>query len=312
MAKFVMIPLDGSTLAEQALPLGVSLAQEIASTGADSVLQLVQVVPTPDPFMPISTPDGLITQVDVIETFRATGQDYLDNMKEQLTEAGITVKTHLLEGDAAKELAMLANREEVAYMVISTHGRGGLSRWTLGSVADKVLHLIERPLIIMRPQETMLNMSPFRFSPVRRIVVPLDGSTHAMQVLSHAKKVARLYDAELLLFRSVSAVTPGMSGPEMAFVDTRLYELNLKRAEDDLKEIQASLKGEGFKVRVAVGGMPITDAILAYAAQSESDLIAMATHARGPIGRMIMGSVTDGVVRAGQVPVLVVRTETKE
>ncbi|MGB0385652.1 MAG: universal stress protein [Ardenticatenaceae bacterium] len=313
MTNSVIVPLDGSMLAEQALPLGISVAQQMGSA-----LQLVQVVSMPSPsFSYISTPDGNITRLDVIESFRASAERYLGQMKTQLAEAGIAVETSIIEGDVGPALADFANQQEASYLVMSTHGRGGLSRWSLGSVADQVLHLSERPLIIMRPQEAsesplaeLAGSASANLPQLGRIVVPLDGSPLAEQVLPHAKTLARAYGAELLLWESAYAITRGMIGVEMAVLENRLHEINRNDARDYLKRIKLDLEVEGFKVGFEVGGMPATDAILRYAAKNEADLIAMSTHARGAIGRMIMGSVADGVIRAGPLPVLVIRGET--
>ena len=89
MANSIIIPLDGSTLAEQALPLGVSLAQQM-----DSTLQLVQIIPKANyAFNYLSTPDGNMMPIDIIETYRANAQGYLNQMKTQLLKAGIAVET---------------------------------------------------------------------------------------------------------------------------------------------------------------------------------------------------------------------------
>ncbi len=312
MANCVIVPLDGSKLAEQALPLGISVARQIEST-----LQLVQVIPSADQtFNYISTPDGNMIPIDIIETFRANAERYLEQKKTQLLDVGIAVETTIIEGDIGPAIADLANQEKAAYLVMSTHGRGGLSRWMLGSVTDQVLQLSERPLLIMRPKERSDALLASRLIPAHlpkfaRIVVPLDGEPLAEQVLPHAKTLARAYGAELLLWRSVSAVAPGMIHAEMALLETKFIEMNRNQARDYLNRIKVDLETEGFKVSAAVGGMPATDAILGYAAKTDADLIAMCTHARGAISRMIMGSVADGVIRAGPLPVLVTRAQTK-
>lgn len=315
MSNYVIVPLDGSKLAEEALPMGISLAQEAASAG---VVQLVQVIPKLSQTF-VYLPDSGMTSQELHDAFQASAMGYLEQIKTQLAETGISVETDVLDGDAGSALAKFANKKEVSYLVMSTHGRGGISRWALGSVADQVLQLIKRPLIIMRPQ-TASDMPVAELSngtlnitnlpQLGRIVVPLDGTPFAEQVLPHAEKLARAYDAELLLFRSVSLTPPGM-GSDLALLETKLYEINCNEARNYLKRIKLNLEVEGFKVRAEVGGGQPTDAILAYAKQVEADLIAISTHARGAISRMVMGSVADALIRAGEVPVLATKTETK-
>ncbi|MGB0385516.1 MAG: universal stress protein [Ardenticatenaceae bacterium] len=317
MSNYVIVPLDGSKLAEEALPMGIALAQEAVS---DGVVQVVQVIPKLSQTF-VYLPDNGMNSLELHEAFRASAENYLGKIKTQLAEAGGAVETLVVDGKAGPALAKLANREEVSYVVMSTHGRGGVSRWTLGSVADQVLQLIERPLIIMR-SETVSDAPLAELSggmpkigdlpQLKRIVVPLDGSPFAEQVLPHAKKLARAYDAELLLLRSVSATPPGMIGSDVALLETRLYEINRNQARDYLKRIKLDLQVEGFKVGFEISGGQAADAILSYADNIDADLIAMCTHARGAISRMVMGSVADGIIRAGQVPVLAIKAETKE
>lgn len=322
MVSYVIVPLDGSGLAEQALPLAVSLVrQAIVSADSDSVLQLVQVVPSPiESDSLVSPPEGDMTSLGIVESYRGTAQSYLSQIEADLADAGIRIETSVIEvsqaeprlADVGSALAKFANEQQKSVIVMSTHGRGGFTRLRLGSVADKVLEETDCPLIMMRGQEPMQEMRLRDLPPLRRIVVPLDGSFLAEQVLPHAKAVARRHSAELLLFRSVSAVSPGMIGADAAVLDRRVYEMNRHEARDYLKRIKVNLEVEGFKVRIEVGGMPTAGAILRYAAEVDADLIAMATHARGAIARLIWGSVTALVVRGGQIPVLVTKADTKE
>ena len=317
MSHYVIVPLDGSKLAEEALPLGISLAQKAASAG---VVQLVQVIPSL-PQTIVYFPDSDMTSRELYDAYQASAMGYLKQVKKQLYQTGVSVETHVLDGHAGRTLAKWANREEVSYLVMSTHGRGGISRWALGSVTDQVLHLIERPLIIMRPQtvsDTPLvelsggTLNVTDLPQLKRIVVPLDGTPFAEQVLPHAKKLARAYDAELLLFRATSLMSSGVIGSDVAVLETKMIEINRNKARDYLKGIRFNLEAEGFKVRVKVGVGQPTDAILTYAKQVDADLIAISTHAPGAIRRMVMGSVADALIRAGQVPVLTTKTDTKE
>jgi nucleotide-binding universal stress UspA family protein len=301
MAGYVIVPLDGSKLAEEALPLAVSLAQQM-----DSRLLLVQVVS----LVPIPhKPRYMKAMRKFAKTLCANAKSYLSQVKKQLEESDLPIETAIVKGYPSEAITKLANKEPGSVIVMSTHGRTGLKRWALGSVADKVLHLTRRPLILMHPPPKESTPHLLSHLPqIKRIIVPLDGSSLAEEVLPHVKKLARVYQAELLLFRSISTMPSELStiSPE-----TNWDQVIHSDAQKYLERIVADLRAEGFSARAMIGDVPVADRILAHAASEKTDLIAMTTHARNALGRLILGSVTDRVVRAGDLPVLVTRAETQ-
>ena len=141
MSSTVLVPLDGSVFAEEALPLGVSLAKR---TGHP--LKLVRVAPLPGPalsYVPIET------RVEVATAFREISQEYLDGVAARVAEQ-VAVTSAVLQGEPAEVIANLATEEQVAYLVMATHGLGGFSRWTLGSVADRVVRAGPVPGLVTR------------------------------------------------------------------------------------------------------------------------------------------------------------------
>ncbi|MDQ4076594.1 MAG: universal stress protein [Chloroflexota bacterium] len=298
MASFIVVPLDGSSLAEQALPLAVQIAKQ-----TDAVLLLIRVVPP----MPLRYTPGSMANVQRLwETLRAAANRYLDDVARRLAETGVPVVTRLVEGDVGESIADMADAHLTSYTVISTHGHTGVRRWRVGSVANRVLHLTRCPLFILRPREEQ-QIDLVNLPEINRIVVPLDGSPLAEKVLPHAQEVAQVCDAELLLFRALAPMPPALVGAGRTSLEAEWYDPLRQGAQDYLSRVASRLQAEGANVRLEIARGPAADAILELAGREEADLIAMTTHVREGFRRAMLGSVTDRVVRAGEVPVLVTR-----
>lgn len=302
----VIIPLDGSKLAKQAIPLGYSIAQH-----TDSEILLLQVMPKELNPIPANS-DKSISIEEQAGNPLALAETYLQSVADQLKrEGGPVVSYAVVFGTPGESIAQEANEREASYVVMSTHGYTGFTRWMLGSVADRVLHLTERPLLLMRPpDEAEYEGIPKELSDlpqVKRIVVPLEGLPLAEQILPHAKALAEAYGkADIRLFHAIPAFPAGLVPVHTAQLKQQWLALSHKEAESYLGKLVNELRAEGNTVQFAIRvGMPAEE-ILEYAAEVEADLVMMTTHAREGLSRFLLGSVTDRIVRAGQVPVMVV------
>jgi nucleotide-binding universal stress UspA family protein len=296
----IVVPLDGSALAENALPLASSLAQRM-----DGTLRLLRVIPPLQPFR--WGYGGLISAEEQLSLLQTEAESYLAPLAERFAAQGVPVTSAVVQGLVGETIVSVADECDASYIMMSTHGRGGLARWALGSVAGRVLHLTERPLVLLPPQHERPLEQLFPLPTLKRIVVPLDGSREAEQILAHIKPIARVYDAELLLVRSVTPVPMLMPGAEIGMVQSGVYEVLRTDAQVYLQRIQSTLEEEGYRVRSTIGMEPAPMTILEVATRMGADLIAMTSHAREGLSRLILGSVTDRVVRAGELPVLVTR-----
>ena len=303
----VIIPLDGSKLAKQAIPLAYSIAQR-----TNSNLLLLQVVPeerTPS----FLHSDKTISSDEEVASLQAQAETYLQRVAQQLNiEGGPSVSYAVAFGRAGESIAQVADEREASYIVMSTHGYTGISRWLLGSVADRVLHLTERPLLLICPPDTQEYESIAKelseLPKIKRIVVPLEGLPLAEQILPHAKKLAQAYGkAEILLFHSIPAFPVILVPVQTANLKKQWLELSHQEAQSYFANLVNELRAEGHTVQFTIRvGMPAQE-ILEYAAEVDADLIMMTTHARDGLNRFLLGSVTGKVVRAGQLPVMVVR-----
>jgi nucleotide-binding universal stress UspA family protein len=302
MFRSLVVPLDGSAFGEHALPLALSLARR-----ADATIELVHV------HVPLA---ALFTEqmANVESTFdprlRAQAQEYLDRTTKRLAAvAPIKVESRLLDGpvvDAVQEHVLSTMAELV---VMTTHGRGALSRWWLGSVADELVRRLPVPLLLVRPHAGEVNFSVL-MAP-RRVLVPLDGSVFAELMLDKAIALGEAAEADYTLLRIVQPFpTTGFdpSGLSVGGTLSEALEQQRREAGDYLDRVARRLRERGLKVQadVVVADHPAT-AILEAAAQRGCDAIAVTTHARRGFARLMLGSVADKVIRAAPIPVLVYR-----
>jgi nucleotide-binding universal stress UspA family protein len=298
MAKAIMVPLDGSTFAEHAIPAALGVAE-----ASDAQLHLVQVHELP--FVPTSPELMVPYDAGQDERLRAQEREYLLGIANRLADQrGLSVRTELVDGQPPAALAMYAQDSAIDLVVMTTHGRSGLSRAWLGSVADGVVRRSGVPVLLLRPRAEEAELE----EPVRpkHVLIPLDGSALSRGVIDAAVGLGALSKARYTLLRVVLAV-PLIRRSLDTDVDP-YHEQNLQEAKADLERAAAPLRERGLDVEIAAvsASVPAT-AILEFAQEHAIDLIAMATHGRGGWSRIALGSVADKVLRGAIVPVLLVR-----
>jgi nucleotide-binding universal stress UspA family protein len=303
MIRSILVPLDGSPFAEQALPLALSLARR-----ANATVHLARVHQPAD----VVLPEGVILH-DADASVRDGEQAYLDETARRLAaETGLTVAAGLLDGLVPEALCGQAEALGVDLVVLTTHGRGPLGRFWLGSVADALVRHLPVPALLIRPRE--LGIAPAAPA-IHHILVPLDGSPLAEQILEPAAALA----GTVTLLRVVAPVPPtgaaGVGGAAVEEAVRQLLEQTSGLQEQvnantrlGLEKVAARLRDRGLVVRtrVAVGEAP-APVILDEARAVRADLIALATHGRRGLKRLLLGSVADKVVRGGSLPVLLLR-----
>ena len=242
-----------------------------------------------------------------------SSRKYLGQIQEGLRSAGLVATATTLPGAPARSLVDWLVREPEALVVMSTHGRGGITRWALGSVADKVLHSVPNPMLLIRSNA---ESGPADKVEVKTVLVPLDGSDLSEESLPHAAAVATGLGARILLLQ-----VTGTADFYRRYLDRASAEPGLISAEElvqaDSDDARASLatasrrlaREFGFGGEVVAShqqGQNPAEAIVEMAG-SEPTMVVMTTHGRSGINRLVLGSVTDRVVRHANAPVLVVR-----
>jgi nucleotide-binding universal stress UspA family protein len=280
----LVVPLDESGLAEEALPWAALIAR-----AARYSVHLVSVW-TADEIMWVRAG---VDPGDSIEKIRDSIHGYLERTAASAVLAGLDVTTEVRLGEPAEQIAEAAAEGETAMVVITSHGRGGIKRLIQGSVADKLARTLSVPLLVERAG----GIEPA----LTRIVVTLDGSETSAAALPVARGLARAVGAELHLLRAYNPLSEVHMSPLAPVTDLgRLSEQMYEAAETYMKEIAEP--GEKWDVQA---GRPL-DVILQYARDHDCQVIAMATHGRGGIVRLALGSTSDAVVRAADRPVLLV------
>ena len=296
--RSILVPLDGSPLAEQALALASYIAQR-----AGSKLRLVLAHQLPSaPLDPLAA--KLFTSIELAT--RKSERAYLRGIQAKLREGGIRLSSAVtLSGNAGIELEQYVRELGIDLVVMATHGRGGIRRAWLGSVADHLIRTLEVPVLLVRPQEG----EPALDRPgTGQILVPLDGSPLAEEALDPAMALARIWDAEVTLLQVVQPVLPSAdpARPRPFAYDEGITATCRQQAQDYLDDLVEQIHGQGLRATgVAIIAWNAADAILDVARPERVAVVALATHGRGGLRRLILGSVADKLVRGADVPVLV-------
>lgn len=292
MFKTILVPLDGSDFAEAALPLAVDLARR-----AEAEIHLVRVheVRGLPYYEALSEPDP-----EEDARIRALEEDALRKVAKRLEDDGIAAKVALLDGPLVGAIADYVEEESIGLVVMTTHGRGGLSRAWLGSVADGLVRNSVAPVMLVRPGETRVP-EDVRFG---EILVPLDGSAVAERALRPAVRLANLTDSKLTLLQVyVYGVPFGAAAALSAST-----EVDISPTTRYLEQVADELRTQGLEVETAVMTHELPGpAILDFAEKRRVGMIAMATHGRGGWSRIALGSVADKVMRGASAPVLIQR-----
>ncbi len=299
MYKTILVPFDGSVLSARALPIAVALARR---TGATLQLALVHDPSAYIPFVPgeVAIP---VYDAELVSEHRKQDQAALDGALAELTAQGISATGVLLEGTVIEALVEHAQTAGVDLTVMTSHGRSGFERLRLGSVATAYLTRATAPVYLVRGSGSD---APPEL-PAGTLLCTLDGSPFAEAILPHAKTFAEAAGLTMALL-SVAvphAMPMAPFGAEALLVDDSAIALEEAGRRDYLTRMAADC-APGTTVH-AVTDMSVSRAIIDEATRTSAGALAMATHGRGGLKRMMLGSVADEVIRNTHTPVLVFR-----
>jgi nucleotide-binding universal stress UspA family protein len=296
MYRTVLLPLDGSQFSEQALPLASALADR---WGAQ--LKVVHV------YEPQAEPDW-----DEITPFRYEGVERAERewngeavrFEQEYLSAHVAADCKVIEGKVVECLETEIAESAPDLIVMATHGRGGISRAWLGSVADNLIRHIHKPILLVRASEQ--EAQNFELC-TDHLLVTLDGSPLAEAVLKHALAIAQPSRTRITLLRVVPPAYVATELNGLVQSDSHLRE-RVQAAHDYLNGVATQLGVEGYLVDSdVVVSVHAATTILTYADEHQCDIICMATHGRSGVQRLLLGSVADKVLRGADRPVLVYR-----
>lgn len=291
-----LIPLDGTDLSESAF----SLLPFIKTLGFERV-KLISVWETiwdEKEVLP-GRPEGELAEA--AEKGRSFLDAYLEQHRAAAEQQGFEVETIVRVGRAA-ENCLEAAKEDVDLILIATHGRTGIARWRLGSVADPIIREAPCPSLVIGPN---VNVKLIGYSP-RRVLVPVDGSELAEEALPVAVWIAEKSGASLGIVRAVS-LTAVAYDPSMGVYSVELLQAMEDAAVAYMERLAGSVP-DTLSVTTTLLRGPAGEQILQHLEESPADLVVMASHGRKGIVRAALGSVTDRVLH-GPAPVLVLRPD---
>ena len=302
MYKGIMVPTDGSGFDRDAIRVALKMAER-----SNAKVRLVRVLAsdaffgtTPEAdWTPMSAEIGRSERAGALSELYALAAECRSGFK-----ADITVDLH--GGPVADVLQGYAQRHDVDLIVMSTHGRSGISRLSLGSVTDSLIRHTTIPVLVVKPSTSYLN--PQLEQAFKRIVVPLDGSALAEQILPRVLTLGKLEEAEISLLQVL--IPQSYSQKEISDPDLPWWDKDVSLAQAYLFRIASNLRRNGLIVTTdIVIGESVADAIGDFASREKADLIAIATHGRGGLARMLRGSVADAIMHSGKMSMLVFKPE---
>jgi nucleotide-binding universal stress UspA family protein len=289
MWEKILVTLDGSDLAELALPYAKELA---AAFGSEVAL--------------------LYVSEPAESQYRHMHQLYIEDVAGQFRSDVKKVVPVILDGAPAKEIIDYAEKNKSGLVVMASHGRSGLMPWAAGSVANKVLHSAKMPLLLVRAARRPKR--PRGKPIINRILLPLDGSEAGEAAVPYVQELMSRLGAEVIL---LEVVPPGKHIRTVGGLDYVLYpEQDLKQVQTEAREyldkVYQQLKGKKGKVRVELKAGDIAREIIDYAKRTRTSLIAISSHGHSGIAKWVFGSIAHKIVQASNIPVLLVRATGKQ
>ncbi len=315
MFTHLAIALDGSPQAEKALPIAVLLAKRLPAP-----LLLLHVCMEPEDTSNSRQP----------EPEKAVKPEiYLDQLKKDLTDPSKNwslqpefVQTRVQYGKYAYELANVAAAEGANLVIMTTHGRSGLSLLVMGNIATGVLTNTNLPVLLLRPEEVITSLEEtfetfavsFEQKPTR-LMVTLDGTPKGEAALEVALALATQLNTTLDLVEVITPTPsyvmfdPGLDYKLLEELEQAQKETLKQEAFQYLEKVQDWIKSKVTELKVETSvliGLPAAQ-LVAYIHESKPLLVIMATHARSEVGQILLGSVAEEVLRQSHSPVLMVR-----
>jgi nucleotide-binding universal stress UspA family protein len=293
--KRILVPLDGSDLAEQSLPYARAIG------GSDAELILVHAVPPLEAEHDWFLGRVYATVDEVQERAKADAHEWMLRAAHRWLGEYPNVAVEILDGEPVETIVQIAARHRADLIVLASHGRGTTGRFVFGSVADRVAQLSPVPILIVRPHDAVADVGPVRF---KRVLLPLDGSELAKTALPIGATLARAMNVPVVLIQAIDILLRVAPYPGAYAPPPDLIQEAEARAADSLAESVSLLNGAGVRTVVELRVGQAFDTIAGIA--TPGDIVVMASHGRGGIRRWLLGSVAEKLIRSGPVPVMIV------
>ncbi len=302
MFDTILVPLDGSQLADCVLPHVVAIASSF-----DAEVTLLRMLEKSQ----AGTSAQLFDLVNwQINKTRATL--YLEKTRARFQESKIRARTEIMEGLAAEGITEYAQNQGMKLIVLSSHGRNGLTQWGISSVTQKVILSVQTSLLIVRAHQYGIHIGELSEVPVyQRILVPLDGSQRAENVLPIITQLANFHKSQIHLVQVVQ--TPEMARQMPAVrEDIDLSERVVERNQEEAGRYLEQVKSRSYLEGIAVKTHLITsdNAVVALhqlGEQEHVDMVALSAHGYSGNHQWPYGSMVNNFIMYGKVPLLIVQ-----
>lgn len=299
MAGTVVVPLDGSELAEQAIPIARALA---ARNNAPAVLlSVVEIAMEFDTWVDAS----MVSLKDELAEWIDDRRQYLEEIAARDGDGNVT--TEIRAGTPSKEIAAYVDEVDDPVIVMASHGRGGIEQVVIGSVAFRIIHDVNCPVLVTRMAEEGAAPAAASFS---KLLIPVDGSDFSASIIDRAIAAVGQPQPAIHLLRVMEAPTWSRRSFNHGLVGQYL-EASREEAEQNLTRLAEQVAGQGHEATWEVRDGDVTKTILECATDVGATEIAMATHGRGGLGRALLGSVAQRVLQRSHLPLLLIRPEEK-
>jgi nucleotide-binding universal stress UspA family protein len=296
MFDHVLVPLDGSPLAECVLPHAVALARAL-----EAQVTVLRVLERPRATDPTRSIDPLGWHIR-----KAEAETYLGEVVARLRKTGLRATRILLEGQAAERIIEFAHDQDVSLILLGSHGRSGLSGWNVSGVVQKVILRVGMPTMIVRAYQSVTDdLSGLRY---RRLLVPLDGSQRAECVLPLATMLARFHESQLLLTHVVhEPEIPRRASPTQEEIELarQLTERNRLEASKRLEQLSSGLAAN-VQTRLLVDDS-VASTLHTLVKREDIDLVVLSAHGYSGETQWPYGGVALNFIAYGTTPLLIVQ-----
>lgn len=305
MYRTIMVPLDGSSLGEHALPLALGIARR-----AGAAVELVHACTPLGPNVFGGNLDAPLLGESRIAQMRSQARAYLDQLAGNLSGRWeVAIRATVIDGQAVDTLYDHALALGADLVVMTTHGYGPLARAWMGSVADKLVRRLPMPVLLVRPRPQAIDLlEAVHERAFEHVLIPLDGSALSEEILDPAIALGTLMDADYTLMQAIEVPMLGYApAAQVAELNQQVLEQWRAKARSYLDRVALRLRARGLVARTNITLAPAALAIIDYAREHNTNLIALSTHGRSGLARILLGSVADKVMRGAGASVLLQR-----
>lgn len=297
MFKHILLPLDGSSLAERVLPHALSLSKAF-----NAKLTLLRVVYQVDHKTQLSSVNPIDWQMRVSEA-----EGYIDSVQDRLTQKGVKTDGYVLEGRPAQQIINFAKNKDVDLIILSSHGNSGISGWNINSTVQKVLLRAYMPVMIVRAYQEM--GEEIDSMTYERLLVPLDGSKRAECILPLVQSISEAQGSNVFLTHIIEEPKLIRGKPlseDVKLIIEKLNEINLRDIEAYFDEIRSQFDPTMVETIIEKSEEPTT-ALHDIIDRENIDLVLLSAHGYSGKGRWPYGKIALNFISYGTTPLIIIQ-----